>query len=193
MDEIKERAKKYIDKIDEANRRTFVSQLEKNKQYMGRKLIESVILAGSLTSLTITLFLSNANIIKPLTAFGIFFFSVVLIIVIFVFANGMKIIGKYSLHLLKTTKILSDFSNVCTQFSRNEINVEDFLKKEKIFQEHYPDLRDNDITRAVESYDREFWLKIAQGQYSQMNIIIFCLISGVVVVVISILLPLFIC
>lgn len=189
----KQAATNYIQKIHDAVHRTFAPQLEKHKQFLGQKLRESVILAGALTSLTITLFSSNTPIFKPLTALGLVLFAIVFIVAIVIFFESVQMLAKYSLKIKEISTLLVDFSGVCVKFNNGDMTLEEFLKRESKVRALYPSMRDNEAFDAVEVWDKEFLQKLADGDYSQINVIILCLIGGVVSVVLSILLPLFLC
>jgi len=189
--EVIERAEEYVRKINEANHRTFTPQLEAHKQFLGSKLKDAVILAGFLTSLTIPLFVSDAALWRELTAIGLLMFASVLIMTIRIFFRATQVLAKYSLKLKEIQNCITEFSGECLKFSRGEIDLQSFLKKEETFLALYPDMRNNSAFNEVEAWDKDFLEKLAKGKLSEINLIVFFLITGIVFVILSVVLPKF--
>lgn len=184
-------AGEYVRRIHKAVRETFVPQIEASKQYVASRLREAVVIAGTLTSLTLTLFVSDAPQIHWLGALGLLTFAGVFLLTAIIFFRAMKVYARYTLKLQRISNAFTEFSGECVKFSRSEITQEEFEAKEKALRAAYPHMRDNDEFAAVEVWDKQFLEKLANGRFSELNLIAALLVGGIVAVILSVVLPVF--
>lgn len=189
LEEMQKRAGRYVETSGNAVRGTIYPQIEGFKKdysdYLKDLRTSSGIIAGAL----VALLSSDIEKIEWLAILGLLFLIIVVILSFLPFRKAILNSVSYVQYLKKLSRWLTDFSNNAVKFSRGEVTPDEFGSIEKEFKSKYDKWRNDQRVDEVNLREEKYLAEISKW-YSEINILLFLFILGLVAVTLSIFIPL---
>lgn len=190
LENLHKKAERYVETSGQAVRETIYPQVESFKKsyndYFKDLATASGVIAGAVTALLS----SNIPKIEWLAILG---FTLLIIVVIFTFLSFKKSLIKsipYVQYLKKLSRELTDFSYNAVRFSREEITPADFEAKERDFKRKYDKWRNDQRGDEINLNENKNLDEMSKWN-SEINILFFIFLLGIIFVTFSIIIPLF--
>src|SRR3989344_6770085 len=189
LEKMHKRAGKYVETSASAVHGTISPQIEAfEKEYTGY-LKDLRTSSGVMAGAVVALLSSNISQIEWLTISSLVFFIIVVILTFLSFKKSILNSTPYIKYLRKLSKFLTDFSGDAVKFSRKEIMPGEFEKIEEEFHNSYDRWRNDQYSKEINAKEEQNFSEITRW-HSEINVISFIFILGLILVSVSVVIPL---
>tara|TARA_Y100000310_G_scaffold342130_1_gene443913 strand:+ start:2743 stop:3330 length:588 start_codon:yes stop_codon:yes gene_type:complete len=190
LKKLHKRAEHYVETSSKAVREVIYPQIEGFKKdyrnYLKNLAASSGIIVGAVTALMS----SSISRIEWLTIFGFILLIIVVICTFLSFKRGLIRSVPYVQYLRKLSRELTNSSYSAVRFSRGEIAPYEFQEKEEEFKSSYDKWRNDHRGDEVDLNEDKF-LSEMHRWYSEINLLSYILVLGIILVALSVVIPLF--
>ncbi|MFH1162019.1 MAG: hypothetical protein V1696_01955 [Candidatus Jorgensenbacteria bacterium] len=147
--------------------------------------------AGILLGGVVALWSTKFIVFVPWLTIASFLFLAASVVLSFYFRKKAVIVSvPYVLYLRKLSRKLTEHSNKIVLFSRKELSVEDYEKEKNEFESQYQTMRSGLHFEELENNETSS-LERTPKWYSEINIVTLLFLSGIALIVFSVLFPQF--
>jgi len=191
LEKLHKKAGRYVETSGNAVRGTIYPQIEGFKKDYSDYLKDLRTSSGVIAGAVVALLSSSFPKIDSLAILGLLLLVDVVIWSFLPFRKAIINSVPYVQYLKKLSRWLTDFSNTAVKFSRGESTPEEFEKIEKEFKSNYDKWRNDRHGDEVNLREEKYFSEISKW-YSEINVILFLFILGLVAVASSVVIP-FVC